>query len=78
MDNFPTEERAKLKRPKYFYKVTFEKPGGIPMPIIVQYTYSDGTSEKVTYPAEIWRKNDESVRKVVASVMEITKYTSRS
>lgn len=72
MDNIPVDERAKLKRPNYFYKVTFEKPGGIPMPIIVQYTYSDGSAEKVTYPAEIWRKNDESVGKVIASEKEIT------
>lgn len=73
MDNIPAEERAKLKSPNYFYKVTFEKPGGIPMPIIVQYTYSDGTFERVTYPAEIWRKNDELVGKVIASEKEITK-----
>ncbi len=73
MDNIPVEERAKLKHPKYFYKVTFEKPGGIPMPIIAQYTYSDGTTERITYPAEIWRKNDESVGKVIASEKEITK-----
>ncbi len=72
-DNIPVEERAKLKHPKYFYKVTFEKPGGIPMPIIAQYTYSDGTTERITYPAEIWRKNDESVGKVIASEKEITK-----
>ncbi|AFL79993.1 hypothetical protein Aeqsu_0481 [Aequorivita sublithincola DSM 14238] len=73
MDNIPAEERSKMKRPNFFYKVTFDKPGGIPMPIIVQYTYSDGSSEKVTYPAEVWRKNDQSVGKVVASEMEITK-----
>src|SRR5690606_6521381 len=73
MDNVPAEERAKLKRPKYFYEITFEKPGGIPMPIIAQYTYSDGTSERITYPAEIWRKNDDVVGKVVASEKEITK-----
>jgi hypothetical protein len=73
MDNIPAEERSKLKRPNYFYKVTFDKPGGIPMPIIVQYTYSDGSSEKVTYPAEVWRKNDQFVGKVVASEKEIAK-----
>jgi hypothetical protein len=72
-DNILPEERANLKNPKYFYEVTFEKPGGIPMPIIAQYTYSDGTSEKITYPAEIWRKNDTSVGKVIASEKEITK-----
>lgn len=30
MDNFTPEERAALKQPKYFYEVTFNKPGGIP------------------------------------------------
>ncbi len=73
MDNIPQEERAKLKHPKYFYEVTFDKPGGIPMPIIAQYTYSDGSTERITYPAEIWRKNDTSVGKVIASEKEITK-----
>jgi hypothetical protein len=73
MDNMTPAERAKLKSPKYFYEITFEKPGGIPMPIIAEYTYSDGTTKRVTYPAQIWRKNDASVGKVIASEKEITK-----
>jgi hypothetical protein len=43
------------------------------MPIIAEYTYADGTSERVTYPAQIWRLNDKSVGKVVASQKEIVK-----
>ena len=58
MDNFTAEERKDLKSPKYFYQVTFEKPGGLVMPLIVQYEYADGTKEKITYPAQIWRLND--------------------
>mgnify|MGYP001026028407 FL=1 len=73
MDKMTPEERAALKTPNYFYEVTFEKPGGIPMPIIAEYTYADGTSERVTYPAQIWRLNDKSVGKVVASQKEIVK-----
>ena len=42
--------------PKYFYEIEFEKPGGIVMPIIVEYSYADGTSERVTYPVQVWRK----------------------
>lgn len=71
-EKFSSEERAGLKHPKYFYEVTFEKYGGIPMPIIAEYKYADGTSERITYPAEIWRKNDVSVGKVIASNKEIT------
>ena len=72
-ENIPVNERSQLKQPNYFYEVTFEKPGGIPMPIIAEYTYSDGSSERVTYPAQIWRKNDIAVGKVIASEKEITK-----
>ncbi len=71
MDNFTPAERAKLKTPKFFYEVTFEKPGGIPMPIIVEYTYKDGSTKSVTYPPEIWRKNDAEVKRVMASEKEI-------
>ena len=45
------------------------------MPIIVELSYADGTSEKVTYPVQIWRKNDNNVSKVIPSNKEITKIT---
>ncbi|GLB50524.1 M1 family metallopeptidase [Neptunitalea lumnitzerae] len=67
MDNFTPEQRASLKAPKYFYEITFEKPGELPMPLIVEYTYEDGTVETVKYPAQIWRRNDTEVKKVIAS-----------
>jgi hypothetical protein len=73
MDRMTPEERAGLKMPKYFYEVTFEKPGGIPMPIIAEYTYADGSTERITYPAQIWRLNDASVGKIIASEKEIVK-----
>lgn len=72
-ENIPVEERPRLKNPKYFHEITFEKPGGIPMPILAKYTYSDGTSERITYPAQIWRKNDGYVSKVIASEKEIVR-----
>ena len=75
MDNFSPEERAAMKEPKYFYNVTFEKPGGLVMPIIVEYTYSDGTSKTETYPAQIWRLNDKEVSKSIASDKEIVGIT---
>ncbi|MCF1190729.1 M1 family metallopeptidase [Mangrovimonas sp. AS39] len=75
MDNFTADERKNIKEPKYFYSITFEKPGGLVMPIIVEYTYSDGTSKTETYPAQIWRYNDKEVSKSVASDKEIVKIT---
>jgi len=72
MDNMTEAERAEVKEPKYFYEISFEKPGGIPMPLIVEYTYEDGSTETVTYPPEIWRKNDAQVRRVVSSDKKLT------
>lgn len=75
MDNFTPAERAKIKEPKFFYKVTFEKPGGLVMPIIVEYTYADGTSKTETYPAQIWRLNDKEVSKTLATEKELVSIT---
>ena len=40
-------------------------------PLIVEYTYADGSKEHVTYPPEIWRKNDAEVKRVIASEKEL-------
>ncbi|MBU3027362.1 M1 family metallopeptidase [Zobellia galactanivorans] len=72
MDNMTAEERAAVKEPKYIYQVTYDKPGGIPMPLIVEYTYADGSTKNVTYPPEIWRKNDKEVSVVISSQSELT------
>jgi hypothetical protein len=71
MDNFSKQERDNIKSPKYIYNVTFNKPGGLVMPIIAEYTYADGTKKRVHYPAEIWRHNDNEVSKSIASEKEI-------
>ncbi|RZN82774.1 MAG: M1 family peptidase [Winogradskyella sp.] len=71
MDNFTPEQRKEMKSPKYFYQVTYEKPGGLVMPLIVEYTYADGSKKRETYPAQIWRLNDKSASKAIASDKEI-------
>ena len=55
------------KLPKHFYEIQFEKPGGLVMPIIVDYIYEDGTKERIKYPVQIWRKNDSIVKRVITS-----------
>jgi len=71
MDNLSVAERNAIKEPKYFYEITYNKPGGIPMPLIVEYTYADGSVENITYPPEIWRMNDKEVKRIVASAKEL-------
>ena len=77
LKDYLTEEGIdpNAKSPKYFYEIEFEKPGGLVMPLIAEYNYSDGTSEKVSYPVQVWRKNDSSVKKVIASDKELVGVT---
>jgi len=70
---FSKDEQAKLVNPKYFYQVTFNKPGGLVMPIIVEITYEDGSIENQTFPAQIWRMNDEEVSRTFATQKVISK-----
>ena len=70
------KEKSLLKEiPNYFYEVTFEKPGGLVMPIIVELEYKDGTKERHNFPAQIWRYNDKEVSKVFKTTKEIKKIT---
>ena len=71
-DNFSKEERAALRDTKYFYEIVFEKPGGLVMPILAEFTYADGSKENKYYPAEIWRFNDKEIKKIIGTEKEIT------
>ncbi|WP_075342734.1 M1 family metallopeptidase [Tenacibaculum agarivorans] len=63
--------KDKNPKSKYHYEITYNKPGGLVMPIIVEFTYNDGTKERKKYPAQIWRLNDNEVTKVFSSDKEI-------
>ncbi|MCB0400524.1 MAG: M1 family metallopeptidase [Flavobacteriales bacterium] len=47
-----------------YYNVEFENIGGLVMPLVLNFKFTDGTSEEIRIPAEIWRKNHENVTKV--------------
>jgi len=70
-ENYSKEEISNLNIPKYFYEIVFNKPGGLVMPIIVDYEYEDGTKERIEYPVQVWRKNDNTVSKMVTSNKKI-------
>ena len=71
--NYTAEEKAKLKAPKYFYEVEFEKLGGMIMPILVELQFEDGSTENHVFPAQIWRKNNETAKRVFATNKKVVK-----
>ena len=66
-ENYSKEQIENLNVPNFYYEIIFEKPGGLVMPIIIDIEYDDGTIERKKYPAQVWRKNDSEVRKVLTS-----------
>ena len=60
---------------KNFYEITFKNVGGLVMPLIIEFTFSDGTKETKKVPAEIWRHNEEAVKKVFAFEKEVVNIT---
>lgn len=57
---------------KNIYEVTLSNKGGLVMPVIIQWTYADGTKEIERIPAEIWRVNEKKVNKVFIKDKEVT------
>ena len=71
MDQNSIEPGSSIKIPKNFYEITFEKPGGLVMPLIADFTYSDGSIERIKYPVQVWRKNENEMKKVLVTDKEI-------
>jgi len=61
------EQRKRLGDSQNFYELSLRNVGGLVMPVVVQMTYADNSSEIQTIPAEIWRRNNERVTKVIVT-----------
>ena len=56
---------------RLLYEVTFVNEGGLVSPLIIEWTYVDGSTERETLPAEIWRLNEKVVTKVFAKRKQV-------
>ncbi len=57
---------------KNIYEITLSNKGGLVMPVIIEWTYKDGSKEIERIPAEIWRVNETKVTKVFVKDKEVT------
>ncbi len=55
-----------------FYVIDFENIGGLVMPILLDITYADGSTEHMKLPAEIWQLNPKKTSKLLIRDKEIT------
>ena len=63
-NSLSTEDLALLNSGMQFYELKLSNVGGIPMPVILEFTFKDNSTEIVHIPAEIWRKYESEISKV--------------
>lgn len=71
-----SRDQSKIKESvngKNFYELTFKNKGGLVTPIIVEWTFTDGTTELQQIPAEIWNRDEKEVTKVFIKNKEVVK-----
>lgn len=70
-EDLTPEEAAARDMKDNFYRFTFRNIGGLVMPVILKMDFTDGTSETVRIPAEIWRKSSKQVTWQYVSTKEL-------
>lgn len=65
------DERTLLRAGYNYYQLTFTNRGGLVSPLILELEYADGTKEIERIPAEIWRRNAETITKVFPTEKEL-------
>ena len=64
LEGLSQDEKDLMNDGGNYYSIKFENVGGLVMPIILEFKFTDGTSEVVYIPAEIWLKTEDEVSKV--------------
>jgi hypothetical protein len=68
------DEQALLGQDLHVYELALKNIGGLVMPVILEWTYADGTTEVERIPAELWKTSDE-VTKVFVKRKEVRSVT---
>ena len=62
-DTLTYDQKMSIAGNKNIYELNFSNKGGLVMPIIIEWTYLDGTKETDRIPVQIWRLNENNVTK---------------
>jgi hypothetical protein len=57
---------------KNIYQLKFRNKGGLVTPLVIEWTYKDGSKEIERIPAEVWRVNENEITKVFVKEKEVT------
>ncbi|MCB0666715.1 MAG: M1 family peptidase [Saprospiraceae bacterium] len=71
-EQYSKKEKKELFGDQNYYELHFSNQGGLVMPVIIEWTFEDGTTEIQKIPVEIWRQNENSFTKVFVKDKEVT------
>ncbi len=64
ISNMSEKDQAIIEKDYNYYQVALENVGGIPMPVILEFEFEDGTKETKRIPAELWKMTSNKVGKL--------------
>lgn len=73
MSKLSENEKAWVTGNYHYYELSFSNIGGLVMPLILEFEYTDGEKEVKRVPAEVWRRNSEKISKVFVTEKEIAR-----
>lgn len=60
---------------KHIYELTIKNKGGLVMPVIIEWTFTDGSKEIDRLPAEVWRVNEYEISETFVKSKEAVNIT---
>ena len=75
IENLGEAELNILNADKNYYELQFSNLGGLVMPILLEFEFTNGIKEVVRIPAEIWKSNNEQVSKIFVFDEQLSRVT---
>ncbi len=75
LNSLDDDEKSIIAKDYNYYQIDFSNEGGLVMPIILEFTFADGTTAVEHIPAQIWQRDNYNVSKVFYFEKELTGVT---
>ena len=68
---YSTDEKIKIAGEIRLYELSMSNKGGLVMPVIIEWTYKDGSKEVDRIGVNVWRKNENKITKTFMKNKEV-------
>lgn len=75
IEKLEDKKKAALELDLNLYVVDLENQGGIPMPVILDVEFEDGTHQEIRVPAQFWQNNSTESSKLIPTEKRIARIT---